>query len=225
MQDLRNLLQFHPTTSIFQNPRKKAIRNLHSWLIRARLQQPIAVSLHQNRNLKGVLARETGLEPKEQKLLFRGKEKDDDEFLHMVSVKDMSKVVLMEDAASKERKLKEMKRDQVISGALNSVALVKAEVDKLSQKVSSLEVIMHGGTKVAEKEFVVLTELFMVQLLNLDSIDAEGEAKVQRRSEVVNFLQVVVAFPFLAYRVPFQASSCHQWVIELCDFASTDIGI
>ncbi|XP_058088446.1 BAG family molecular chaperone regulator 4-like isoform X2 [Magnolia sinica] len=185
MQDLRNLLQFHPTTSIFQNPRKKAIRNLHSWLIRARLQQPIAVSLHQNRNLKGVLARETGLEPKEQKLLFRGKEKDDDEFLHMVSVKDMSKVVLMEDAASKERKLKEMKRDQVISGALNSVALVKAEVDKLSQKVSSLEVIMHGGTKVAEKEFVVLTELFMVQLLNLDSIDAEGEAKVQRRSEIL----------------------------------------
>ncbi|XP_058083744.1 BAG family molecular chaperone regulator 4-like isoform X1 [Magnolia sinica] len=102
----------------------------------------------------------------------------------MVGVKDMSKVVLMEDAASKERKLEEMKRDQVISGALNSVALVKAEVNKLSQKASSLEAIMHGGTKVAEKEFVVLTELFMVQLLNLDSIDAEGEAKVQRRSEV-----------------------------------------
>ncbi|XP_058091697.1 BAG family molecular chaperone regulator 1-like [Magnolia sinica] len=92
----------------------------------------------------------------------------------------------MEDAASKERKLEEMKRDQVISGALNSVALVKAEVDKLSQKASSLEAIMHGGTKVAEKEFVVLTELFMVQLLNLDSIDAEGEAKVQRRSEVLS---------------------------------------
>lgn len=43
---------------------------------------------------------------------------------------------------------------------------------------------MHGGTKVADKEFVVLTELLMVQLLKLDSIEAEGEAKVQRRIEV-----------------------------------------
>ncbi|XP_058069818.1 BAG family molecular chaperone regulator 4-like isoform X1 [Magnolia sinica] len=100
-------------------------------------------------------------------------------------VKDMSKVVLMEDAASKERKLEEMKRDQVISEALNSVALVRAEVDKLSQKASSLEAVMHGGTKVAEKEFVVLTELFMAQLLKLDSIDAGGEAKVQRQSEIL----------------------------------------
>ena len=44
---------------------------------------------------------------------------------------------------------------------------------------------MHGGTKVAEKEFLVLTELLMVQLLKLDGIEAaEGEAKVQRRTEV-----------------------------------------
>ena len=43
---------------------------------------------------------------------------------------------------------------------------------------------MHKGTKVAEKEFVVLTELLMMQLLKLDSIEAEGEAKVQRRIEV-----------------------------------------
>ncbi|KAK9280308.1 hypothetical protein L1049_013996 [Liquidambar formosana] len=135
-------------------------------------------------DLKKVLAHETGLEPEEQRLLFRGKEKDDDECLHMVGVKDMSKVILLEDPASKERKLEEMKRNQGVFRAYENVAEVRAEVDKLSEKVVSLETAVRGGTKVADKEFVMLTELLMVQLLKLDSIEADGEAKVQRRIEV-----------------------------------------
>lgn len=135
-------------------------------------------------DLKRILALETGLEPQEQRLLFRGKEKDDGECLHMVGVKDMSKVILLEDPASKERKLEQMKRDEGISKACEAVACVRAEVDKLSDKVSALEVAVYGGTKVAEKEFIVLTELLMTQLLKLDSIEADGEAKVQRRIEV-----------------------------------------
>lgn len=43
---------------------------------------------------------------------------------------------------------------------------------------------MGAGVKVADKEFLTLTELLMVQLLKLDGIEAEGEAKVQRRSEI-----------------------------------------
>ena len=43
---------------------------------------------------------------------------------------------------------------------------------------------MRGGNEVADKEFVVLTELLMVQLLKLDTIEADGEAQVQRRIEV-----------------------------------------
>ena len=85
--------------------------------------------------MKRVLAQETGLEPKEQRLLFRGKEKDDEECLHMVGVKDTSKVVLLEDPASKERKLKEMNRNQCILKAYEEVAKVRTEVDKLSEKV------------------------------------------------------------------------------------------
>jgi hypothetical protein len=41
-----------------------------------------------------------------------------------------------------------------------------------------------GGTKIAEKEFLVSTELLMRQLLKLDGIEAEGEAKMQRKAEV-----------------------------------------
>ena len=87
-------------------------------------------------DLKKVLAHETGLESKEQRLLFKGKEKENDEYLHMVGVKDMSKVILFEDPASKERKLEEMKRNQNTLKAYEAVARVRAEVDKLCEKVS-----------------------------------------------------------------------------------------
>ncbi|KAA3457161.1 BAG family molecular chaperone regulator 4-like isoform X1 [Gossypium australe] len=135
-------------------------------------------------DLKKVLVQETGLEPKEQRLLFQGKEKDDEESLHMVGVKDMSKVVLLDNPASKDRKLEVMMRNQSVLKACEEVVKVRAEVVQLSDKVNALEGIVHGGTKVDEKELLGLTELLMVQLLQLDTIEANGEAKVQRRVEV-----------------------------------------
>lgn len=63
-------------------------------------------------------------------------------------------------------------------------------------QVTDLESAVCGGTKVEEKEFLVLTELLMVQLLKLDGIEAGGEAKLQRRMEVnwLFILQFVYAF-------------------------------
>ncbi|KAF7833789.1 BAG family molecular chaperone regulator 4-like [Senna tora] len=136
-------------------------------------------------DLKRALVAETGLKAKEQRLLFRGKEKEDEEFLHMVGVEDMSKVILLEDPASKDRKLKEIQRNnEGILKACEAISIVTTQVDKLSEKVVDLERRVNGGTKVAEKEFVVLIELLMLQLLKLDSIEADGEVKVQRRNEV-----------------------------------------
>jgi len=54
--------------------------------------------------------------------------------------------------------------------------------------VTAIEVSMNAGNKASGKEFLVLTELLMSQLLKLDSIDAEGEAKLQRKAEVVLIL-------------------------------------
>ncbi|XP_027368447.1 BAG family molecular chaperone regulator 4-like [Abrus precatorius] len=135
-------------------------------------------------HLKVVLTSETGLEPKEQRLLFRGKEKEDEECLHMEGLKDMSKVILLEDPASKERKLEEMQKSEDILKACEAVSSVRTEVDKLYEKVVALETTVCGGTRIEDKEFVIMTELLMVQLLKLDSITADGEAKVQRRVEV-----------------------------------------
>ncbi|KAK4282298.1 hypothetical protein QN277_013694 [Acacia crassicarpa] len=55
--------------------------------------------------LKIILSLATSLEPSEQRLLFRGKERDDEEHLHMVGVRDKDKVLLLQDPAIKEKKL------------------------------------------------------------------------------------------------------------------------
>ncbi|XP_039054071.1 BAG family molecular chaperone regulator 4-like isoform X2 [Hibiscus syriacus] len=166
-------------------------------------------------DLKIVVAQETGLEPKEQRLLFQGKEKDDEECLHMVGVKDMSKVVLLEDPATKERKLEEMNRNQTVLKACEEAAKVRSEVDKLSEKVIALEASVGAGTKIAENEFLVLTELLMVQLLQLDSIEADGEAKVQRRVEVRRVQGIVDNLDKLKARNsnPF-SSSCNAMAVS-----------
>ncbi|KAL1824661.1 hypothetical protein ACET3Z_011439 [Daucus carota] len=55
--------------------------------------------------LKMILAVITSLEPKEQRILFKGKEREDEDHLHMVGVRDKDKVLLLEDPAIKEKKL------------------------------------------------------------------------------------------------------------------------
>lgn len=135
-------------------------------------------------DLKKILAGETELEAKDQRLLFRGKEKSDDECLDMAGVKDMSKVILLEDPASKERKLVDKTNNRAKVQPYDAVVKVKAEVDKLADKVVALETWAKNGIKIVDKEVEVLTELLMKELLKLDGIEAEGEAKAQRRIEV-----------------------------------------
>ncbi|CAL5370475.1 unnamed protein product [Camellia sinensis] len=60
--------------------------------------------------LKMILSLVTCMEPREQRLLFKGKEREDSEHLHMVGIRDKDKVLLLEDPAIKERKLMELAR-------------------------------------------------------------------------------------------------------------------
>ena len=78
----------------------------------------------------------TGLEPEDQRLFFRGKEKHDEDHLHMEGVKAKSKILLLEDRASQERKLEEVKKTKEMLKASEAVAGVRSEVDKLSERVS-----------------------------------------------------------------------------------------
>ncbi|KAI5391950.1 BAG family molecular chaperone regulator 4 [Lathyrus oleraceus] len=135
-------------------------------------------------DFKKLLVNKTGLESEQQRIFFRGIEKNDREKLHLEGVKDKSKILLLERAASKEKKLEETRKLNEMSKAIEAITGVRAEVDKLSDRVSVLEVAINAGDKASEKEFLLLTELLMKQLLKLDGIEAEGEAKLQRKAEV-----------------------------------------
>ena len=70
-----------------------------------------------------ILSLVTGLEPKEQRLLFKGKEREDGEYLHMVGVRDKDKVFLLEDPAIKERKLHSMAGGQPIGTTYRTISV------------------------------------------------------------------------------------------------------
>ncbi|KAJ3680878.1 hypothetical protein LUZ60_015367 [Juncus effusus] len=164
-------------------------------------------------DLKKELAKECGLNPEDQRLLFRGKERENSELLHSAGVKDTAKMMLLESFASKERKLAKERREkerkleeeretqerkiedekkmQEISRSLEKISLVRTEVDKLANKVSGLEMNVNERKKIDEKEFTILPELLMIQLLKLDGIEAEGEARLQRKNEVKRIQNLV----------------------------------
>lgn len=134
--------------------------------------------------VKSILSSIIGLAPKEQKLLFRGKEKEDQEYLHFAGVKDNSKVLVMEEEPVEEKIPEEVRVTTEISRGAEAVAKVRTEVDKLSEQVSAVQAVVFGGTNVEDKDIILLTEMLMRQLLKLDGIEAEGEGKVQRKMEV-----------------------------------------
>ncbi|KAH7427201.1 hypothetical protein KP509_10G034000 [Ceratopteris richardii] len=135
-------------------------------------------------DLKTNLAPLTGLCPNEQRLLFKGKPNEDGDVLRASGVQNHSKLLLIDNPASKEKRSLEARQNERIAKACQAVAVVRVEVDKLSVRVKSLETSIGNGNKIAENTFAMLSELLMQQLLKLDSIDAEGEARAQRKTEV-----------------------------------------
>ncbi|XP_073051411.1 BAG family molecular chaperone regulator 1-like [Primulina eburnea] len=134
--------------------------------------------------LKKMLAGKIGLNPQDQKLMFKEKERDSKAFLDVVGVKDGSKIVLIEDELSKERRILESRRNAKMERAANDIAAIRLEVSKLAKQVASIESTVKSGKKVEELVLWSLTESLMIQLIKLDGISADGEIKLQRRMEV-----------------------------------------
>ncbi|XP_043688053.1 BAG family molecular chaperone regulator 2-like [Telopea speciosissima] len=130
--------------------------------------------------LKKLLTTETGLQPAEQRLSYRGKERENREYLDKSGVKDRSKVVLMEDPASTEKRFLEMRKNAKIQSAHRAISDVAMEVDKLADQVSAIEKSIENGTKVPEVQITTLIEMLMRQAIKLDSIPAEGDASAQK---------------------------------------------
>ncbi|KAJ1402514.1 Ubiquitin-like domain superfamily [Sesbania bispinosa] len=134
--------------------------------------------------LKKMLSGPTGLHHQDQKLFYKDKERDSKAFLDIVGVKDKSKLVLMEDPISQEKRYLEMRKNAKMERAAKSISQISLEVDRLAGQVSALESIISKGGKVAETDVLSLIELLMNQLLKLDGIMADGDVKLQRKMQV-----------------------------------------
>ncbi|PSS09785.1 BAG family molecular chaperone regulator like [Actinidia chinensis var. chinensis] len=136
--------------------------------------------------LKTTLAGQTGLHPQDQKLVYKDKERSSKSFLDVAGVKDGSKMVLIEDSISRERRVFESRKIEMSLDSKASIAIaeIRPQIDKLAKQVATLEIEIYGGKKAEEAVLSSLIELLMTQLLKLDEIVAEGDVKSQRREQV-----------------------------------------
>ncbi|CAI9093941.1 OLC1v1029554C2 [Oldenlandia corymbosa var. corymbosa] len=146
--------------------------------------------------LKKMLAEPTGLHPQDQKLMYKDKERDSKVFLDFAGVKNGSKLVLIEDELSRERRLLESRKNAKMEKASKEIAAIRIEVDKLAKQilvflfcfnlvqVVSSELEISSGKKVTDIVLLSLIEQLMTQLIKLDAITADGETKMQRRMQV-----------------------------------------
>ncbi|XP_041008570.1 BAG family molecular chaperone regulator 1-like [Juglans microcarpa x Juglans regia] len=134
--------------------------------------------------LKKMLSGPTGLHHEDQKLIYKDRERNSKAFLDSAGVKDRSKIVLVEDPISQERRYLEMRRNAKMEKASKFISEISLEVDRLAGQVSAMESIINRGGKVAETDVLTLIELLMNQLLKLDGIMADGDAKLQRKMQV-----------------------------------------
>ncbi|XP_057797748.1 BAG family molecular chaperone regulator 3-like [Salvia miltiorrhiza] len=126
--------------------------------------------------LKTLLTAETGLQPAEQRLIFRGKERENGDYLDTCGVKDRSKVVLIDDPESKERRMVEMRRKAKIETIQRLIDDVSTEIDRLVEQVSVIEKSIANGKRVAELQITTLIEMLMQQAVKLDNIPAAEAA-------------------------------------------------
>lgn len=157
--------------------------------------------------LKKLLTGPTGLHHEDQKLIYKDKERDSKAFLDVVGVKDKSKLVLVEDPISQEKRLLEMRKNAKMEKASKSISEISLEVDRLAGQVSALELIITKGGKVAEKDVLSLIELLMNQLLKLDGIMADGDVKLQRKMQVRRVQKYVETLDMLKIKNSMPGSS------------------
>ncbi|CAJ1943580.1 unnamed protein product [Sphenostylis stenocarpa] len=129
--------------------------------------------------LKKMLTEPTGLHVQDQKLIYKKKERNSKSYLDVEKVKDGSKLMLLVDIESRERRMLEKLKTAKKEKTAKSLAEIKFEVDKLAKKVATLEV--DGVTE--ELDIETLTENLMRTLIALDEIYGEGELKLQQREQ------------------------------------------
>ncbi|XP_014517761.1 BAG family molecular chaperone regulator 3 [Vigna radiata var. radiata] len=164
--------------------------------------------------LKKMLSGITGLHHEDQKLFYKDKERDSKAFLDMVGVKDKSKIVLVEDPISQEKRLLERRKNAKMEKAAKSISEISLEVDRLAGRVSAFESIINKGGRFAETDVLNLIELLMNQLLKLDGIMAEGDVKLKRKIQVKRVQKYVETLDLLKIKNSLPGSNGHHAPVQ-----------
>lgn len=150
--------------------------------------------------LKKMLVGPTGLHAEDQKIFYKEKEKDSRSFLDVAGLKDGSKLVLIEDEISKEKRYLESRKNAKMENASKEITTIRLDIDKLAKQVANVEMDIYGGKKVTETLLLSLIELLMTQLIKLDGITADGDVKLQRRMQVKRVQKYIETLDMLKIR-------------------------
>jgi hypothetical protein len=129
--------------------------------------------------LKKLVSEKIGLQPDDQKVVYRYRERDSMAFLDVAGIKDWSKMVLLEDPSTKARRLLEERRNNKARQSPESastltrsrpryvlpvpVIMVCLDFDPLHQPINrdgagvALETIVSKGGKVVDADVATLT--------------------------------------------------------------------
>ncbi|KAJ6341864.1 hypothetical protein OIU78_009915 [Salix suchowensis] len=135
--------------------------------------------------LKKMLEQHTGVHHEDQRLIYKKKERNSKAYLDIAGVKDGSKIVLIEDITSRQRRCLEMLKTAKIKKGSKSLQQITLDVDQLGEKVTSLETTASKGGKIAENDVDELTAMLMEKLVAFDGIFVEGDLKLQKRMQVL----------------------------------------
>ncbi|MFS7939198.1 putative Ubiquitin-like domain, BAG domain, Ubiquitin-like domain superfamily [Helianthus anomalus] len=160
--------------------------------------------------LKKMLAGPTGLNPLDQKLVYKDKERDSKTYLDAAGVTDGSRMLLFIDIPTQEKRLLQNIKTAKIDKASTQLLEISSEIDKLVKQVGNMEIEIYGGKKVVEKALLNLIELLMSQLIKLDGIVADGDVKLQRRMQVKRVQKYIEFLDMLKIRNSKIASNSNE---------------
>jgi hypothetical protein len=151
--------------------------------------------------VKKIMSDETGLKAEEQRVIYKGKERENGEYLDVCGVKDKSKLVLIQDASSIERRFIQMRINAKIQTANRAINNVSLQLDQLAEQVSAIEKSISDGVKVPEVQIITLIEMLMKQAIRLESISAEGDASAQKILQVFPTKISLCAYLYICFNL------------------------
>jgi hypothetical protein len=118
-------------------------------------------------------------------------------FLDLSGVKDRSKLILIEDPISQEKRLLELRKIATKEKSSKAISDISFQVERLAGQLSAFDTVIGKGGKVEEKNLENLMEMLMNQLVKLDAISGDGDVKLKKKMQEERLHKYVEALDLL----------------------------